>query len=583
MAEYLQSGCVAGDIAGKNQSTPVKDFLAVNRASRRARPKCWEAGLLSGPSPELVAFLRESAPGDGPWMAAFNMADVLDSSLAADDLSPLLRANLFPLVSSDIIPPMEKKTERILRENLADIFQHNYMNRRIECLGCHNSEYSVTGSLDPALDRTWEVPGYFEAAIFGGNSSGRGETQVRAFFRSSGVVSVVSELIDFEMSWGYGEGTTPWGLSPECGTFRLPADIEPDFLDMDGFLVAEHGVTASVWDLEQHLRDGYEDLRADGLGVAADRSVSGDEALAYLGALSLADQLWREATGRRLTIAHTFPRNEAQRDAMILLADAFVSHGFSLREMLVALATQPLFNESAPVDCAAESAPYNLPPIYDPWVTADEIEERRNNGVGDAVHRYPPRVLQNLVVYAMQWTTPREWFTWDVWDMEGFKLDPDGAFQRDIGVFLKDSEGGFRGTDFQGLLMWEEGYGACVDPEHFEQEWHWAQADPPTDFVDTILEAAPDGATLADALVALKDRLLTDPDLSGPDERALIEAVAEAPLDTVLAGDGEAEARIRRVCAAWIASPQLMLAGLPGPNRAGSATPLIVPLRRAVR
>jgi hypothetical protein len=125
----------------------------------------------------------------------------------------------------------------------------------------------------------------------------------------------------------------------------------------------------------------------------------------------------------------------------------------------------------------------------------------------------------------------------------------DETFELAIGFFMKDAEPGFRGLDFQGRLSWEQAYGAC-------------NLIGTSDFVLKIVAraAATPGATVGDAVVALKDRLVGEPLIEPTVERPQIEALIGTNLgDTNLSGLDE---RLRTLCGVLISSPQFMLGGL---------------------
>jgi hypothetical protein len=125
-------------------------------------------------------------------------------------------------------------------------------------------------------------------------------------------------------------------------------------------------------------------------------------------------------------------------------------------------------------------------------------------------------------------------------------------FQQSVGTFLRNSERGFRGLDFQARLAWEDRYGACARPG-------WVQGD----FIDGLVGrgAANPSTTVGDVISALKDRLINEP---------AIEAGAETDALTAIVGPLEASATaatvdgVRRVCGALVVSPQFLLQGIVG-------------------
>lgn len=553
----------------------LKDFLGVNRAAFRANPACYGEPLLPTVGSELAGHVAAHEPAGPPYPEAWNMTDLIHSALMLGDLRPVLRAQLFAQHSTAVITMQE---ELSFRDTFAGVFQRAYLNRKLECMSCHNSEWSITDSPDPAADRAWPLPGHFEEALFG-SSGGMPRSKLDGMFRVAGVLALIEipakDVGDYDLVLGPGEA--PWGVDFWCGQFIGQNDVAVDHdFTQTGHFAEDHDRRGSVWDVEELLQLGYLELTAVGLQIADDGAVDPAPAFAYLTAASLADAVWQEVMGRRLTIATTIPRNRDQRDTLESLVETVIGNGFALEELLVDITTRPTFNLASPSECQLDGTAYFLPPVLDPWMKEAEVLEERNNSVGDAVHPVAPRVLQDAVVYAMGWQRPNEFYVAPNYvDQKGFQLGPEAQFQRDIGIFLKDTEPGFRGAELLSTLTWEYGYGACVDPGDFS-DVAARIADPPPDFIDDLLAAAPAGATLEDAVAALKDRLLTDPDLGDAEERTLVEALLRAPLTQPLAGDAEAEARLRRVCGALLAAPQLTLAGDVGPDRVGAAPLAIV-------
>lgn len=551
----------------------LQDHLMVARAAFRANPACYQTGLLPIRTPALAEFVRDNPANGEHFGEDWNMADLIQSSLLLDDVSPIFRAELFGQVGAAVIT---RQDEVAFRSALADIFQKGYLHRNLVCVACHNSETATTDSPDPALDRHFPMPGLFEKALWGA-STGRPKFDLMAFFRVVGVLSIEeTDEGNGDVEEARGPGEAPWGIAFDCGQFEAQADIEPDHeLEMQGYLVEDHGLQSSVWNTEQHLAAGFTKLR-DGLEIAEDGTVDGDEGLAYMVGASLAEAVWREVYGYPLTVANAFPRNAFQRDALKGLTDRWADTGYSLRELLVMAVLEPTYNQGAPADCGDHETAYYLPPVFNPWAREAADPLMKNNSAGDGVYRHPARTLHHSVVYAMGWSPPIEFFPIvDSIDYKAFKLVPEAQFQRDIGVFLKASAPGFNGIDFQSSLAWELGVGACIDPERFAGEF-WKRA-APTDTVHAILAAAPAGATLRDAAIALKDRLITDPVLTDPTEQALVEALLGYPVDTPLSDVSDAEAGLRRLCGALLSSPQFLLAGYARTDRLGEQPTIVLP------
>ncbi|HLU65508.1 MAG TPA: hypothetical protein VKZ63_04505 [Kofleriaceae bacterium] len=574
-------------------SEHVMDALRVPRIEDQSQATCYgeasrvaSEGIRDG---ALARAVRERAPDGGEVDGGrFTMLDLLRSSLHLDDLSVVYRAHLFALVSRPIpaanVPMVQAELAR--REDFGLVFDAAYLNRDLVCLGCHNSEGSVTYHPDPELNRHWSMPGHFETAIYGA-STGIAPERAHAAFR---FVDLVVE------PFGGGGGVVrPWGWDSSCGRFD-PTGLPPDPAGVDGHLASLRGDRLTVFDLEAALRRGFDSLAQDGLQIGPDGSIADpDAALAYLVAASIAEGVWREVIGTPLTIANYFPRNEAARDVLIELTAELVASGYSLRELLVAILLSPYFNRPPP-EAGCGDGPYDMPAIYDPWVTSDADPARRGNGSGDAVVPLSPRVLLRAAQDALEWPRPyyyafpEEPFSVDACQeaytcrqmetlcrTEGacctaYQLgcaDPLGpgepsasrmrAFERGIGVFLKHGERGFRGLDFQARLVWEDVFGACRNQSA------------PDDFIAALVSRAQSGgATVGDVVAALKDRLIGEARVSeepvgGTSERAAVVAIV-GPLDAQAAEVADLEARARALCGVLLSSPQFLLTGIAAPD-----------------
>lgn len=549
----------------------LRDALWVNRAGERARRACYGDRLRTPVDAGLAEYVRDHPPAasDAP-VEPWTMSDLVHSALVLDDLSPVYLAQLFAQAGTATFVVVEDPfDEQAVRVNFTNIFERTYLHRRMECLACHNSGYAVTDAVDPALDRHWPIPGFWELALYG-DHQGRARADLHPFFRTGGLLTL--EPVPWE---GMGQqeyelvdtGVAPWGVAFACGRFHPQASIAPDPLgESMPYLGGEVGPTASVWDVEERLRIGFDGLRAPSFAAPdpdGPQEVDGREALAWLVAVNVAEQVWAEAFGARLSSANYFPRNSEQRELQQWLATTFVAEGFSLRELLVAVVTHPYFAQAPPAACGEAASPYNLGAVFDPFTSDDEDPARRWNGVGDIVHRLAPRVLVNSARFALGWSGSEEWFEPpDDDDEEDYVLPPAGRLQRDIGYFLKDTEIGFRGIDFQTALTWEDAFARCRSPDGGE------------DWIDALVVAAGD-ATIEEAARALKDRLLTDPTISAA-ELEQVQALMEVPMPTRVAEMPAAADRLRWLCGALLASPQFVLAGDPGPDRLDAPRPAVV-------
>ena len=559
----------------------LMDSLHVQRVDIQNEAGCWQEGARTQVTSTLAASVRDQAAstaGDG--QGAWTMLDLARSSLVLDDVTPLYRAQLFSLVAHPIpaanVPDLEAELAR--REDFGTTFDAAYLHRDIVCLGCHTSERSVTDSPDPAADRFWPVPGAPEEAVYG-DPAGTAPARAHAAFRYTGLVREQPG------------GAHPWGWSASCGGFNAPGGLAPDPAGVDAKLGSVVGTRATVYDLERALARGFVALRTSGPPVEGVPIDDPDAALAWLVTLKMAEDLWRTTTGSPLTIANYFPRNRAASELLAHLAGTLVTSNYSLRTALVEVVTSDYFDLSAPADGCSPHA-YPLANVFDPWVIADPSEARRHNGPGDSVQPVPARALVTAVNAALEWTPPPDASRFPDYgeDCGGLTCAEIGQycsqfgaccitkqavclhggaspttelpFQRSVGMFLRNSERGFAGLDFQGRLAWEDRYGACARPT-------WVREDA----IDRLVAAgaAAPTATVSDVIAVVKDRLVGEPTIATPAERTALESIV-GPLDAP--ATAATVPAVRQVCAALLASPQFLLRGIAGK---GGDRPVLTP------
>lgn len=146
--------------------------------------------------------------------------------------------------------------------------------------------------------------------------------------------------------------------------------------------------------------------------------------------------------------------------------------------------------------------------------------------------------------------------------MKGVFPSTEIPFQLGIGTFLRNSERGFRGLDFQARLAWEDRYGGCARPAWVTQ-----------DFIDRLVAtAAADPSALAtDLVAALKDRLVGEPAIGAGAEHDALAAIVGALEGPAL---GVTADKLRQVCGALVESPQFLLQGMGG---RGGDSPKLTP------
>ncbi|MEP7120866.1 MAG: hypothetical protein ABJE95_08155 [Byssovorax sp.] len=523
----------------------VMDALHTVRIETKSQEACYGV-----PSPtaiddgSLAAWVRDhDSSAQNPPIPGFLMGDLLSSALQLDDLSVVYRGHLFAMMSLPIDGANVDflAMERIRRQDFGAVFDAAYIHRDVVCLSCHNSEFSVTHDDDPLKSRAWPVPGLFELSLFGASNGkhspddlltkGPDDLRAHSMLRVADVV---------------GNGTLPYGWAGQCGTFTVPQT--PDPLNIDTYFGSikstpanpTKGQLASVWDLEASLHRGVDLLAKHGLTRLADDSLADpDEAFAYLVAENIVEKVWEEIMGSRLTIANYFARTAEQRDVLQALTEHFVARHFSLKTLIFDIVAHPAFNLKAP-DEGCGSADYELPNLFDPWTKSDNDPLKRGNSPADGVFAVSARPLVRSLHRAMEWPARLD-----------FPADnQEASFQSAIGYFLKDADPGYRGLDFQGRLTWEATYASCPNLTG-------------NDVISKIVFKAGTlpGTTLADGVIALKDRLVGDPTIEPTVEKPALEALFGVPVSNTALG--KLEEKLRALCGVLVSSPQLMLGGIP--------------------
>lgn len=515
----LATALADGDAHRRRWGSELLDLLRVRRAGHRALGRCYGERGPAAESEALALFVRDHPPTEpfpgGPW----TMRDLVESSLRADDLRPLLRADLLVRMSAPVddanTPP--DALERARRTNLGRAFEATYLGRRFECLACHTDEASVTDHPDPALDRFWPVARGLERAVYPAD-----EEAMHAVFRWEG-------FADGELA--------PWGADG-CGRFSPSHDDDP--LPTAAWLAGELPPGAHALDLQARLSEGIERLLAEGW---SDAPADPAQALAQLVTLHLADGLWAAVNGVPLTLDHGAPRNAAQAERLRRLAIVLVRSRFSLRKVLVELAVDPLADQAVPADCELEG-PEPLPPVFDPFTAT--------NGAGHRVHRRDPLALLDEAHRVLGRALPGL--------VEGeprFEAETVGA----LGVYLEESRPGHDGLDLLGALTWERTLEALPGAPAAEPG---GAAEPSVTLEDLVLAAREDRSlTIGDLMIATRDRVLAEPAID-PDEQALVESLVglawTRPAHELDAAVLHAAAwRYARVL---LATPRAMLSGL---------------------
>lgn len=605
--------------------------LKVHRRGDQRNPECYADLTALSQDGELADAIRSSAADDPPAFQNFTMHDVVLSSLRLDDISAAYSADMFARMGAPITGGNVTREEIELtnRSYYGSLFLTQTLGRKVECMQCHTTGWSTTDSVVENLDRHWPVyeGNYFEVAAFGdfAMDDPLQEADVDALFRHAGFV---------DYSWCnenntncnplQAQGVQAWGLDFNCGLFRTDAYEDPA-VDIDNvpYMAGPfpEGTGANLLDFEPRFRQGLEILASS--GVSSDGVGNLDEptvGVAFLFAMNQANEMWKEGMGYPLTVANRFPRNAAQRDTLSALTEAFFNSHYSVRTLVTEVAVHPYFNQAPPDSCGA-SSPYHLPAIFDPFTKSATDAQEQGNGVGDMLHRYSAWVLLQSAMRSMWWELPQQFGTSTTYaflvpylantpelvgsvntglnphfpagNPGGYGLCGAGffapctdapynyEFMRDLGVFINPSEGGFNGVDFNGLLFWEAELGSGLDPDlRGPCTGPLGQGCAPADFVTTLVDAAMDdpAATMGDLAVALKDRLVTEPEIGSDVERAAIESIMGAALDDAVADVGQAEAiaAVRRFAGVLLNTPQFMLDGVASAPQDPAADPVVV-------
>jgi hypothetical protein len=558
----------------------LADFLRVQRVDEVANPACFGTiGTATGQDPTAPARLVRDQPPLPPPAAStsFTMGDVITGSVRLDDLSPAYIANVMALVAKNFVGANADPAglELARRSAVGSWFDGAYLHRDGVCLGCHNANGSPTYNPDPAKNLFFPIPGGFEQALFGaatgapddteGGASVDGVTRAHAAFRYAGFSMTAGMTVDASAL------VRPWGWAPLCGSFATPDKVSTSIAPVNADLGAAQGVGATAWDVTGSLQRGFAKLRAHGVTLdASGQATDQDEALAYLVAMNIAEQVWGEVTGGILTVAHNYPRNAPARDLLKSLTDTLISSGFSLQAVLRQIVSHPIFNQPPP-SAGCGPGPSAWPPIVDPWTVSDTDPLFQGNGVGDMVSALSPRTLIHAAYAGLGWQDAPL-----AQPLVFPSSEDDADLLADIGTFQKNAEPGFRGFDFQSTLAWELELGACAKPAAIAGD---------DDAIDQIAAraAATPGATLEDAIVMLKDRLVGRAAIDSMAESSALAALTETaggsqtPL-TAPAGELGAAgltAALRLVCGALLVTPQFRLSGIePGPGPAPSLAPL---------
>lgn len=593
----------------KHWADLYRDYIRVQRIEELANKDCFASPLSEDPV-AAAAYVRDqpaSAPGTGN--TPFNMYDVIAGSMALDDMTPIYTANLFAMLSKTYLGAnaLPAALELTRRRDFGAWFDASYLHRDTVCLNCHNSEFSVTQSADPKTNRHFPLPALLEKSLFGESTGPKtfggyeGGDREHAPLRYYGFVNSCSDeqhtQEQAEMEF-YNPGCAtkdepihycsteavcesdfvkkgrakPWGWAESCGRYLSAEQVPSDIAGVEAKFGTVTGLRSSPWGLADSLRAGFEKIRGKGLGVDPDTGevADPDQAFAYLVAMTVSENVWLEIVGTPLTIPTRFPRNAAARDQLAFLANTFVRSGFSNQKLLEAVFASPYLNLAAPSEGCGDA--FTAPAVFDPWVIADQDPVKRKNSAADAVVSLTTRTASSALYAALGWARPDvvafpDTYTLQDGDPQGDLIRSERQFQSEVGFYLKSSEPGFRGFDFQARLGWENRFATCSKLPGEEAP----------DFVDQLVASVSSAGkgTARDLVLALKDRMIGQASIDEAKEKPALEAVLGSTLDADASTVPDLAPALRKVCGVVASSAQFLLMGIPPAD--GSAVPKLTP------
>ncbi len=158
-----------------NWDALYRDFIRLQRVDEQLNGACDSIRARPTDAPAAAAWIRDKpATNGGDGKAPPTFADVIAGSIELDDITPIYTANLFSMITKtyDGANALPVALELSRRTDFGAWFDSAYLNRDQTCLGCHNSEFSVTFSADASKNRWFPVPGLFEKALFGSSTGG---------------------------------------------------------------------------------------------------------------------------------------------------------------------------------------------------------------------------------------------------------------------------------------------------------------------------------------------------------------------------------------------------------------------------
>lgn len=259
----LMNALMASPEFGAHWGDTLVDLLRVNREGIKGMSSCYASPMRATPDASLarlIAGQRADAPLSAASMPApFNMADVVNASVLADNLFATYGAHVFAFEHKPVIG--NETTEANRRDDLGNNFASIFLHRKLECMQCHHTSFSRSGP-QTFWTRTFPVWGKFEASIFE-NEQGGDPARFNAMFRT-GVSIPAPGQPGLQDDASSAAALAPWGNLQNCGGFRSRAALT-DNLGVVPYLTSAQPAGASVWDVEGLLHQGRRTLATDGL------------------------------------------------------------------------------------------------------------------------------------------------------------------------------------------------------------------------------------------------------------------------------------------------------------------------------
>ena len=480
---------------------------ACSGSTSRPRPRAGTRRCARRSTPALAMTVRDSAAtgaGDGTRVDDARPRDSRDR--ARRHLTPVYRAQLFSMVA-----PPDPGGERAGRSRPSSRAARISATRSTPatCTATSSASAATTASARSptttirALDRHWPVPGLPEKARLRRRRPAIAPDRAHAMFRVDGFVDERGSARSRGAGARRAAGSTP----------SVPDDIRPA---IDGKLASITGKRATVYDLEAALARGFDGAARQRAAARRRRRDRGSRHRARVAghAEDHRGRLEARRPARALTIANYFPRNQASSDMLLRARDhVHAERLLAARRCSSRSSTSDYFNRhAAPRPACGDVAvhvPGRLRSVGD---RRRRSRRSRKNGPGDAVtavdartlvdgdergarvggrrrsHRGSPTTATGLrgretctrtraataTSSARAASVPR-----GVPTAGGLLPSVEVPFERGVGMFLRNSERGFRGLDFQARLVWEDRYGACARPAWVADGLHRSSSSPP--------------------------------------------------------------------------------------------------------